>query len=140
MNRPTRVLPLVKPWPYSPRRGAVRSVAMLALLGALCSVAVPSGAAGPTWIWLDDAGRRVYSDQPPPTNLPPKRLLQAGSPRAPLPEPPAEAAAPAGTGPAAATTPAVTAAPGAPAPGGARPAQAPAAETPQQAAQRRAVA
>lgn len=28
------------------------------------------------WLWLDEAGRRVYSDQPPPPAVPPARVLR----------------------------------------------------------------
>jgi hypothetical protein len=28
------------------------------------------------YMWLDAAGRKVFSDQPPPTNIPAKRILQ----------------------------------------------------------------
>lgn len=28
------------------------------------------------WLWLDEAGRRVYSDQPPPPAVPPARILR----------------------------------------------------------------
>jgi hypothetical protein len=67
-------------------------VLVLALLPAL-------GAA--QWLWLDEAGRRVYSDQPPPPAVPPARVLRqpgvaapalwAGSAPAPASIPPAAA-------------------------------------------------
>lgn len=28
------------------------------------------------WLWLDEGGRRVYSDQPPPPAVPPARILR----------------------------------------------------------------
>lgn len=37
------------------------------LLPALCAA---------QWLWTDDAGRRVYSDQPPPPTVPPARILR----------------------------------------------------------------
>ena len=37
------------------------------LLPALCAA---------QWLWIDEAGRRVYSDQPPPPGLPPARILR----------------------------------------------------------------
>ncbi len=44
----------------------------LAVLFAQLACSVHAG----TWVWLDDAGRRVYSDVPPPSHLPDKRILQ----------------------------------------------------------------
>ncbi len=55
------------------------------------------------WLWLDEAGRRVYSDQPPPPAVPPARVLRqpgvaapalwTGSAPAPASTPPAAARA-----------------------------------------------
>ena len=69
-------------------------VLVLALLPAL-------GAA--QWLWLDEAGRRVYSDQPPPPAVPAARILRqpgvaapalwTGSAPAPASTPPAAARA-----------------------------------------------
>jgi len=33
-------------------------------------------AAGPTWVWLDENGRRVASDMPPPATVPDQRILR----------------------------------------------------------------
>lgn len=44
-----------------------------------------AGATGAQWQWLDDQGRRVYSDTPPPPSVPERRVLQRPSPRAPAP-------------------------------------------------------
>lgn len=35
-----------------------------------------AGAQAGTWVWLDDSGRKIYSDQPPPSHVPDKRILQ----------------------------------------------------------------
>ncbi len=53
------------------------------------------------WLWLDEAGRRVYSDQPPPPAVPAARILRqpgvaapalwTGSAPAPASTPPAAA-------------------------------------------------
>lgn len=76
--------------------------------------------ATPGWIWLDEAGNRVYSDMPPPSSVPNNRIVQQPAPRmapssaattAPtVPPPPATASAsgtttPAPPGGAAAQTP-----------------------------------
>lgn len=42
-------------------------VFIVSLLPALCAA---------QWLWLDEAGRRVYSDQPPPPAVPPARILR----------------------------------------------------------------
>jgi Domain of unknown function (DUF4124) len=92
------------------------AAALLALAGL--SSALPAAAA--EWKWRDAAGRIVYSDRPPPANVPDKAILQRpkGLTAAPVPPSP--------TGPslvpgqvAVVPTPA---APGASAPKGAEPA------------------
>lgn len=65
--------------------------------------AAPSG-----WVWTDDRGQRVYSDQPPPAAVPDSRILQRPSlrptPLAPGDDvPPAAAPKPAAPTPTAAT-------------------------------------
>ncbi len=57
------------------------------------------------WLWLDEGGRRVYSDQPPSPAVPPARILrQPGATAAPIPPsssaPPPPRAARAGSAPA----------------------------------------
>lgn len=51
------------------------------------------------WVWLDDNGRRVLSDRPPPASVPPQHILQrpapavtppADTPTRPAPTTPAE--------------------------------------------------
>jgi len=71
-------------------------------LGLLLASAVQ---AAPTWVWLDENGRRVASDMPPPATVPDQRILRR--PAAPAS---ASAAAPsAAPAPAtAASTPAAT--------------------------------
>ena len=69
-------------------------VFILSLLPALCAA---------QWLWLDEAGRRVYSDQPPPPAVPAARILRqpgvaapaqwTGSAPAPASTPPAAARA-----------------------------------------------
>jgi hypothetical protein len=63
--------------------------------------------AGPTWVWLDENGRRVASDMPPPATVPDQRILRR-------PAAPASATAPS----AAPAAPAATATPARPAPAG----------------------
>jgi hypothetical protein len=62
-------------------------------------MASPAQASG-AWQWLDDAGRPVYSDMPPPTTVPERRILKrppAGANWTPTPvsAPPAAAPVPA---------------------------------------------
>lgn len=47
------------------------------LLGALLALAASSvvGAA-PGWVWLDDSGQKVFSDLPPPANVPNQKILR----------------------------------------------------------------
>jgi hypothetical protein len=55
----------------------------LALLSLACLVPL---AASAEWQWLDKQGRRVFSDQPPPPDIAPDRILkQAGQRGAVLP-------------------------------------------------------
>lgn len=91
-----------------PRMGLVALVVGLLLVSAV-------QAAGPTWVWLDDHGRRVASDMPPPASVPDQRILRRPH-ASPVPSP-ALGAAPEGT-PAAA--PAQPAPPGAGAAGAGR--------------------
>jgi len=71
-----------------------------ALLDVVCLVPL---AAGAQWQWLDQDGRKVFSDQAPPPDVPPSRILRQPGARAAAPAaaPPAEtaAAAPSGTDP-----------------------------------------
>ncbi|RMW95416.1 DUF4124 domain-containing protein [Allofranklinella schreckenbergeri] len=36
-----------------------------------------AGAASAQWQWVDDSGRKVYSDTPPPAHIPQNRILRA---------------------------------------------------------------
>jgi hypothetical protein len=75
-----------------------------ALACALLASALPLAHA--QWSWKDSDGRRIFSDQPPPTSIPEKDILKrpagARAPAAPAPETTANAAT--------AATPATTAA------------------------------
>jgi hypothetical protein len=46
------------------------------------------------WQWIDNAGRKVFSDQPPPTDVPAKRIIRQPGAKAPSSDEP-QAAAPA---------------------------------------------
>ena len=46
----------------------------LTLLALACSVPLVAGAQ--TWQWRDEAGRKVFSDLPPPASVPANRILQ----------------------------------------------------------------
>lgn len=47
--------------------------ARIALLALVCSVPL---AASAQWMWLDKGGRKVFSDQPPPADVAPERILK----------------------------------------------------------------
>lgn len=49
--------------------------ARLALLAFACSLPL---AASAQWQWLDNSGRKVFSDQPPPPDVAPNRILKTG--------------------------------------------------------------
>jgi hypothetical protein len=64
----------------------------LALAVLVCSVPLVAAA---EWQWLDKDGRRVFSDQAPPPEVPPNRILKKPGMRAAVaPAPEAAAAAP----------------------------------------------
>jgi len=60
----------------------------LLLLGCVCALPLSASA---QWQWIDKSGRKVYSDQPPPSDLPEKNILKRAGP------PPRVALAPAGS-------------------------------------------
>lgn len=74
--------------PFLPRTRTLLAIAALALpLAALAQ-----------WQWVDKDGRKVFSDQPPPTSIPDKNILRRPGKSVPAPaEPTAAASAPAGT-------------------------------------------
>lgn len=78
------------------------------VLGA-CGLLVMLSAAGQTWAdgnwnWLDEHGRKVYSDMPPPATVPEHRILQRpGSVSLPVATP-AAAPSPSGSQPSPATS------------------------------------
>ncbi len=61
----------------------------LALLAAACSVPLLAAA---QWQWVEKDGRKVFSDQPPPADVPQNRILKQPGARAPA-APPAAAEA-----------------------------------------------
>ena len=63
------------------------------LLSVLCAAPLLAFA---QWQWVDNAGRRVFSDQPPPADIAPNRILKQPGQRGPALAPP-ETAAPATT-------------------------------------------
>ncbi|QHI96798.1 DUF4124 domain-containing protein [Xylophilus rhododendri] len=89
------------------------TVAPAARYLVMFTLACAAGAASAQYMWLDAAGRKVYSDRPPPIEVPERSILR--KPRGPSTADPAPVAAPA-PAPTAAATPGK---PGAPAkPGG----------------------
>lgn len=67
-------------------------------VGLACAVLPMLSHANP-WVWLDESGRKVFSDTPPPQSVPDKRILQQpGRPKMSTAAPAApEAQAPAAT-------------------------------------------
>lgn len=57
-----------------------------------CACALPLSASA-QWQWVDNNGKKVFSDQPPPTDIPEKNILRRAGPspsaRAPAPVTPA---------------------------------------------------
>lgn len=51
------------------------------------------------WAWIDAQGQRVYSDRPPPPDIPLRNVLRQPTPRAEAPNPAAPPAAPAAAAP-----------------------------------------
>lgn len=58
----------MKPYQLSPSSFIRTSLAATLLLCATSSMA--------QWQWLDDSGRKVYSDRPPPANIAPKNIIK----------------------------------------------------------------
>ncbi|HEX5805878.1 MAG TPA: DUF4124 domain-containing protein [Macromonas sp.] len=54
----------------------IPSLSTAGLLLAMAGALNPGWAQAGTWVWLDDSGRKIYSDQPPPSAVPDKRILQ----------------------------------------------------------------
>ncbi|KQX87546.1 DUF4124 domain-containing protein [Variovorax sp. Root473] len=56
-----------------------------------CACALPLSASA-QWQWVDNSGKKVFSDQPPPTDIPEKNILRRAGPspsaRAPTPASP----------------------------------------------------
>jgi hypothetical protein len=64
--------------------------ARIVLLALACSIPV---AASAQWMWLDKGGRKVFSDQPPPPDVAPERILKQPGVRGSAAAAPALAAA-----------------------------------------------
>ena len=82
--------------PNTPRLPfALRSLAALMVCAGLASTAYAQ------WQWIDNSGRKVFSDTAPPAGTPEKNILKrpgaaaSAAPAAPAPSTPAPAAAPA---------------------------------------------
>jgi hypothetical protein len=73
------------------------------VLGCVCLLPLSASA---QWQWIDKSGKKVFSDQPPPTDVPEKNILRrAGSPPPRSGSAPAEADAPDAAAPKAAAAP-----------------------------------
>ncbi len=90
----------------------MRSARALACIAALVAGALPCAALA-QWQWIDQSGRRVFSDKAPPPDVPERNILKQPGGRAAAPAPsgpaaaggPSDAAVPAGTAPALASGP-----------------------------------
>jgi hypothetical protein len=51
----------------------------------LCAIGALPLSASAQWQWIDSQGKRVFSDQPPPTDVPDKNILQRPGARAAAP-------------------------------------------------------
>src|SRR5215208_7005212 len=60
----------------------------LTLLGLFCALPV---AASAQWQWTDKDGRKVFSDQSPPADIPARNIIKQPGVRSPSPEPVAAA-------------------------------------------------
>lgn len=69
----------------------------LTLLALACCAPLLASA---QWQWLDQSGRKVFSDTPPPASVPDNRILQQPGQRAPAADAPVAAAEPAAARPA----------------------------------------
>jgi hypothetical protein len=55
----------------------MQSTWMWKLLGAVALAGLSLGASATKgWVWLDDAGRQVFSDMPPPASVPNNRIIR----------------------------------------------------------------
>jgi hypothetical protein len=70
----------------------------LTLVAIACSVPLLASA---QWQWVDNSGRKVFSDQPPPSDIAPNRIVKTPSGRAPAAQADTAAAAPTAAAPAA---------------------------------------
>jgi transcription elongation factor len=72
-----------------------RSV-LIGAAGLLCVLACQGAAA--QWAWKDDAGHTVFSDQPPPSNIPRAHIIRSPSGATPVVAPAAADTPPASSG------------------------------------------
>lgn len=78
----------------------MKRINVFAISAVIVVIALPAAALAQAYKWRDEKGQVVYSDQPPPKNIPPGNVLQAPKPSA------AALAAAAATSGAAASAPA----------------------------------
>ena len=57
-------------------------IEVLAITAVIAAIAVPGAVWAQAYKWRDEKGQVVYSDQPPPKNIPPGNVLQAPKPSA----------------------------------------------------------
>ena len=61
---------------------AMKFAPPFALVGCIVAISFAASAAHAQWMWKDDVGHIVASDQPPPTSVPLSRILKSPRPRA----------------------------------------------------------
>lgn len=71
---------------FTPTAAAWRSFVLAVATSLACTAAVAQ------WQWVDSAGRKVFSDTPPPPGIPDKDILKRASPAAARPAAPAPTA------------------------------------------------
>jgi type IV secretory pathway VirB10-like protein len=67
--------------------GNPRNVMRVLKIGLLLLLTAAASVASAQWVWRDESGHTVYSDQPPPPTVKPSDVLRQPAPTAPAPEP-----------------------------------------------------
>ena len=60
----------------------MKHIDIFAIVAVVVAIALPGAALAQAYKWRDEKGQMVYSDQPPPKNIPPGNVIQAPKPSA----------------------------------------------------------